>query len=99
MNNAIIKNFEDAVAQLQKNKALKLDNDQKLQLYALYKQSTEGDCKGTAPSKLKMVDRAKYDAWKALAKVSQEDAKKRYIDLVTKLNKGGQAQSKPKPKL
>ncbi|CAD8055771.1 unnamed protein product [Paramecium sonneborni] len=59
-----------------------LDNSQKLQLYALFKQISEGPCKGSAPSKLKVVERAKYDAWKKLGNISKEKAQEQYIKVI-----------------
>ncbi len=49
-------------------KALPSDpgNDTKLQLYALYKQATEGDVQGKRPGFTNPVGRAKYDAWAAV---------------------------------
>ena len=46
-------------------KALPSDpgNDTKLQLYALYKQATEGDVQGKRPGFTNPVGRAKHDAW------------------------------------
>ncbi len=44
----------------------------------------------------KMVERAKYDAWKALGKISKEEAMKKYCDELSKLSKEW---DKPKPKL
>jgi len=61
------------------------DNDVKLQLYALYKQGSAGDCTGERPGMLDFVGRVKYDCWKKLAGTSQEDAMQQYIDLVEKL--------------
>jgi acyl-CoA-binding protein len=40
---------------------------------------------GSAPSRLKIVERAKYDAWKALGKLSKDGAMQKYIDELTKL--------------
>ena len=53
---------------------------QKLEIYALFKQATEGDVSGEEPKATDVVARAKYMAWKKLAGVSKEDAMKRYID-------------------
>ncbi|MGC8846219.1 MAG: acyl-CoA-binding protein, partial [Candidatus Hydrogenedens sp.] len=56
-----------------------------LRLYALYKQASEGDCKGSRPGMMDFIGRAKYDAWKALEGTSQEQAMQMYIDLVEEL--------------
>jgi acyl-CoA-binding protein len=61
------------------------DNEEKLQLYALYKQATEGDCKGDRPGMLDFVGRVKYDNWKKLQGTGKDGAMQQYIDLVNKL--------------
>jgi acyl-CoA-binding protein len=58
------------------------DNETKLELYALYKQGTNGDVQGKRPGRLKMVKRAKYDAWADKKGMSQDDAQQAYVDLV-----------------
>ncbi|GAB3854436.1 acyl-CoA-binding protein [Dactylosporangium cerinum] len=60
-------------------------NDVLLRLYALYKQGTHGDADGKRPGVFDLVGRAKYDAWKALAGTTQEDAQRQYVALVTEL--------------
>lgn len=60
-------------------------NDDMLQLYALYKQATEGDVSGKRPGALSLVNRAKYDAWADVAGTSSDDAKQSYADLVERL--------------
>lgn len=68
-------------------KKLKEDpgNDAKLQLYALYKQGTEGDVQGKRPGFTDMIGRAKYDAWAKAKGLSAEEAMKKYVDLVKSL--------------
>ena len=61
------------------------DNMVKLQLYALYKQSTEGDVQGDRPGMTNFVGRAKYDEWKKHEGKSQDEAKQEYIALVEQL--------------
>jgi acyl-CoA-binding protein len=56
-----------------------------LQLYALYKQGSEGDVEGKRPGFTDMVGRAKYDAWAAVKGTASEDAMQQYIDLVKSL--------------
>ena len=57
-------------------------NDTKLQLYALYKQATEGDVQGKRPGFTNPVGRAKYDAWAEAKGMSAEDAREEYVTLV-----------------
>jgi diazepam-binding inhibitor (GABA receptor modulating acyl-CoA-binding protein) len=62
------------------------DNMTLLKLYGLYKQSTDGDNASPKPGFSDLVGRAKWDAWAALKSTPQEDAMKRYIDLVESLS-------------
>lgn len=71
----------EAVQHLEK----KLDNDTLLELYALFKQSTEGDVKGRRPGFTDFKNRAKYDAWSKKKLMQKEEAMKFYIELVQKL--------------
>jgi len=61
------------------------DNDTLLKLYALYKQGAEGDVSGERPGFFDFVGVAKYEAWEKLQGTDQEEAKKRYIELVDSL--------------
>ena len=77
--------FEAAVAE-SKTLSEKPSNETLLQLYSLFKQSSEGDVNIDAPSNpFDFVAKAKYEAWEALKGKSKEDAMKEYIDLVSKL--------------
>ena len=77
--------FEQAVAN-SKSLSEKPSNEILLQLYALYKQATEGDNTGDAPSNpFDIVAKAKYTAWDALKGKTKEDAMTEYAGLVNKL--------------
>ncbi|MGB5005952.1 MAG: acyl-CoA-binding protein [Ferruginibacter sp.] len=77
--------FEKAITD-SKSLTEKPGNDILLQLYSLFKQSTEGDISGEAPSNpFDFVNKAKYDAWAALKGKSSEETMQQYIDLVNKL--------------
>lgn len=77
--------FEKAAAE-SKTLSEKPSNDTLLQLYSLYKQSTEGDNNTEAPSNpFDFVAKAKYEAWSALKGKSSEAAMQEYIKLVEKL--------------
>ena len=58
---------------------------EKLDLYALYKQATEGDNRARKPGIFDIIKAAKWRAWSELAGTPQNVAKQRYIDLVTRL--------------
>ena len=61
------------------------DNDTLLRLYGLYKQGSEGDVKGDKPGFFDFVGTAKYEAWAKLKGTAQDEAKKKYVDMVKKL--------------
>ena len=77
---------------------LTITNDLKLKFYALYKQYKNGANYSKKPSALKMVQRAKWKAWKNLKNMSKEQAMKTYIDTLTKIA-GTNWQKKLKSKL
>jgi acyl-CoA-binding protein len=62
-------------------------NDQLLELYALYKQSTDGDVKGSRPGFLDLTGRAKYDAWATKKGTTPDKAMQAYVELVDRLRK------------
>ena len=76
--------FESAAQQAQQLPS-KPSNTVLLQLYALYKQATEGEVSGTRPGGFDFKAIAKYDAWKSLTGLSQDEARQQYVALVTEL--------------
>jgi len=74
-------------AAAQNVKKLKDDpgNEAKLQLYALFKQGTEGDVAGRRPGFTDMIGRAKYDAWAKAKGQTKDEAMKNYVALVKSL--------------
>lgn len=57
------------------------NQQEKLKLYGLFKQITEGDVQGDKPSMAHFVERAKYTAWERCKGLSKEDAMTAYIDV------------------
>lgn len=76
--------FEKASARV-KELEQRPDNDTLLKLYALYKQGAEGDVSGERPGFFDFVGVAKYEAWEKLKGTDQDEAMKRYIELVDSL--------------
>jgi acyl-CoA-binding protein len=76
--------FDEAKARVEKLPK-RPSNDQLLDLYAFYKQATEGDVSGSRPGMLDLKGRAKYDAWTGRKGLSKEEAMKKYVALVDKL--------------
>lgn len=58
---------------------MKASNTDRLAIYALYKQATEGDVKGDQPSFFSMEARAKWDAWATKKGISKEEAMEQYL--------------------
>lgn len=78
--------FEKAAART-KEFTKRPSNVELLQLYALYKQATEGDVSGERPGGFDFKGIAKFDAWEELKGKSKEQAMQEYIDLVNNLEK------------
>jgi acyl-CoA-binding protein len=77
--------FDEAVSE-SKSLQDRPSNDTLLQLYSLYKQSTEGDANSGPPANpFDFVAKAKYEAWTKLKGKSKTDAMNEYIALVKKL--------------
>lgn len=76
--------FENAAAR-SKEFTKRPSNEELLELYALFKQATEGDVSGERPGGFDFKAIAKFDAWEELKGKSKEQAMKQYIDLVDKL--------------
>jgi diazepam-binding inhibitor (GABA receptor modulating acyl-CoA-binding protein) len=77
--------FDQAVLD-SKNLSEKPSNDILLQLYAFFKQASEGDINIEAPSNpFDFVAKAKFSAWEELKGKSSVEAKQAYIDLIKTL--------------
>lgn len=77
--------FEEAVATVRNAPAdgpLKPSNEDKLAMYALFRQANDGDCSGKRPGMLDPVGRFKYDAWAKIKGMSSDEAMQKYIDRV-----------------
>lgn len=61
------------------------ENDEKLMVYALYKQGTVGDCNTERPGMFDLKGKAKWDAWNKMKGKSQDDAKSEYVSKVEEL--------------
>ena len=75
----------DAAVAASKSLKERPDNSTMLQLYALYKQSTEGDVEGKRPGFTDMVGRAKHDAWAGVKGKSGDEAMTAYTSIVNSL--------------
>src|SRR5262249_32594887 len=76
--------FEQAVADSQKLPQ-RPDNQTLLQIYALYKQATQGNATGQRPGFTDLVGQVKWDAWKAVEGKPANEAMQAYVDLIESL--------------
>ncbi len=60
-------------------------DQQFLDLYSLFKQSTEGDNTTSKPGMFDIKGQFKWNAWKDKKGLSKDEAMKKYIDLVSGL--------------
>lgn len=61
-------------------------NEELLDLYALFKQATEGDVSGDRPGGFDFKAIAKFDAWAGKKGISKDQASQDYIKLVETLH-------------
>ncbi|MGI4835715.1 MAG: acyl-CoA-binding protein [Janthinobacterium lividum] len=75
----------EAAAQRAQQLPAKPSNTVLLQLYALYKQATEGDATDPRPGGFDFKAIAKHDAWHQLHGLGQDAARQQYVELVNEL--------------
>jgi acyl-CoA-binding protein len=84
--NDLEQKFSDTVDYIKNTEGhFKPSNDLKLEMYALFKQATEGDVSGAKPGMMDLVGKAKYAAWKKVKGTSSEEAMQAYINNVESL--------------
>ncbi|KIK99969.1 hypothetical protein PAXRUDRAFT_822148 [Paxillus rubicundulus Ve08.2h10] len=77
--------FDKAVAyvkSLPKDGPYQPDQGTQLKYYANFKQATEGDVNTPKPGLFNFVGAAKWNAWNEVKGRSQEDAQKKYVELL-----------------
>ncbi|XP_078046432.1 acyl-CoA-binding protein-like isoform X2 [Augochlora pura] len=72
--------FQEACASVKDLSKRPTDNEL-LELYALFKQATDGDVNTTRPGMLDLKGKAKWDTWKAKQGMSKDSAKEAYIKM------------------
>jgi diazepam-binding inhibitor (GABA receptor modulating acyl-CoA-binding protein) len=80
---------DDFTAAVSQSKALpsRPSNEDLLQLYALFKQATDGDVSGDRPGGFDFKAIAKHDAWSEKKGTSKDVAMQQYVNLVERLKK------------
>ena len=76
--------FHDAAERV-KTLTARPSNEQLLNLYALFKQATEGDVHGDKPGMFDFKGAAKYAAWESLKGQSADASMEQYVALVDEL--------------
>lgn len=89
--------FKRAADHISSNSKLKLSTDQKLSIYALFKQATVGACNIPKPGLLDMSGRAKWNAWAALGEMPTDVARERYIATVKSFDPTWNEHAEPAP--
>ncbi|MDZ4714723.1 MAG: acyl-CoA-binding protein [Cytophagales bacterium] len=62
-------------------------NEELLDLYALFKQATDGDATGHRPGGFDFKAIAKFDAWSAKKGKTKDQSMQEYVDLMARLEK------------
>jgi diazepam-binding inhibitor (GABA receptor modulator, acyl-CoA-binding protein) len=81
---ALIDDFNIAVSK-SKELTKRPSNEELLDVYALFKQATEGDVSGERPGGFDFKAIAKFDAWTSKKGMGKDQAMQEYIQLVSKL--------------
>ena len=81
---ALAEDFQSAVSR-SKQFTQRPSNEELLDLYALFKQASEGDISGDRPGGFDFKAVAKFDAWGQKKGIAKELAMQHYVDLVAKL--------------
>jgi acyl-CoA-binding protein len=81
---ALLDDFNTAVAQ-SKELTKRPSNEELLDLYALFKQATDGDVTGERPGGFDFKGIAKFDAWASKKGISKDQAMTDYVALMNKM--------------
>ena len=75
----------DKAAEDVKEIASKMTDNEKLEIYGLFKQGTVGEVNTSRPGMFDLKGKAKWDAWEKCKGMSQDDAKTKYASVVNDL--------------
>jgi acyl-CoA-binding protein len=83
MSEDLAQRYKAAVATAnEKTPPKELSQDQKLGMYAHFKQVEVGPCNTARPGIFDQTGRYKHDAWSKLGNMSKEEAMEKYIEIV-----------------
>jgi carboxylesterase len=89
LSGAALKSRFEAAVNASRTLPRRPENATLLEMYAFFKQGTEGDASGERPGFTDLVGRAKFDAWSRLAGTDRDSAMRRYVALVDSLQARG----------
>ncbi|KAK8858614.1 hypothetical protein IAR55_002843 [Kwoniella newhampshirensis] len=75
----------DIVQSLPKGGPIQTSYEEKLWLYSLYKQGTEGDISIPRPGMLDLLGKAKWDSWNKQRGIDKSEAKRLYVNALLKI--------------
>ncbi|KAJ1741989.1 hypothetical protein LPJ78_004455 [Coemansia sp. RSA 989] len=78
---AQLKNEFNETSELAKSLPIGVTNQEKLQLYAHFKQANEGDINTDRPGMMDFAGKAKWDEWNKLKGMSKQAAMEKYIQV------------------
>ncbi|GAA6018423.1 hypothetical protein JCM11491_006992 [Sporobolomyces phaffii] len=78
----------DIIQSLPKGGPIQTNYDDKLLLYAVYKQATEGNIKSVRPGMFDVLGRAKWDAWNKRKGLSAMEAERLYVETLIRILRG-----------
>ncbi|MCX8489594.1 MAG: acyl-CoA-binding protein [Cyclobacteriaceae bacterium] len=81
---ALLDDFNTAVSK-SKELTKRPSNEELLDLYALFKQATDGDVSGDRPGGFDFKAIAKFDAWATKKNLSKDQAMTDYVSLMNRL--------------
>ncbi len=81
---ALLDDFNTAVSK-SKELTKRPSNEELLDLYALFKQATDGDVSGDRPGGFDFKEIAKFDAWANKKGLSKDQAMTEYVSLMDRL--------------
>lgn len=81
---ALLDDFNTAVTK-SKDFTKRPSNEELLDLYAFFKQATEGDVSDDRPGGFDFKAIAKFDAWASKKGITKDQAMQDYVNLVSKL--------------
>ncbi|MEY4931595.1 MAG: hypothetical protein RI909_2319 [Bacteroidota bacterium] len=81
---ALLDDFNTAVSK-SKDLTKRPSNEELLDLYALFKQASEGDVSGDRPGGFDFKAIAKFDAWASKKGMTKDQAMQDYVNLMSKL--------------